>query len=159
MALRPARFSSPRPAGCRSKGRAAPGADAGFSLVEVLGATLVLVFGLVSLAYLLVATLQMHGVAANSAQATRLAQGKFDELLRLDYATAAQVQVTPVGVDSLAANVTPYFDTPVPGVTRRWRVQAGPANTQTRVVTVRVLVRPQTAVGRQLELTSLLRQW
>jgi Tfp pilus assembly protein PilV len=159
MALRLASSPSARRAASRSDVRAGGGGDEGFSLVEVLGATLILVFGLVALAYLLMATLQMHALAANSAEATRLAQGKFDELLRMDYASAPAVQVTPTGVDPLAGDVANYFDAPAPGVTRRWRVQAGPASTETRVVTIRVLVRPQTVTGRQLELTSLLRQW
>jgi type II secretory pathway pseudopilin PulG len=143
----------------RSNGRRVPLHEAGFSLIEVMAATFILVFGLVALAHLLSVTLRMHSLAANSAQATRVAQGKLDELNRMDYANAPQIQVTPTGLDPLVANVANYFDAPGPGVTRRWRVQAGPPGTQTRVVTIRVLVWPETGTGRQLELTSLVRQW
>jgi hypothetical protein len=135
------------------------GGQAGFSLTEVMVTTFIVVFGLVALAQLLAVTLQMHASAANSAQATRFAQDKVDELHRMNYLTAPQLQPTPTGVDSLGGNVTNYFDTPTPHVTRRWHVQPGPANTQTRVVTVRVLVSPATPSGRQRDLTSLVRSW
>ena len=142
--------SSSRPAGGRASER-------GFSLVEVLISTLVLVVGLLSVAQLLAVTIKAETMARNGAQATRWAQGKLDELMKANFDTNLQIQVTPGGADSLANPVANYNDTPAIGIVRRWRVQAGPGGT--RVLAVRVTVNNATTSGRTIDLTTLVRRW
>ncbi len=116
----------------------------------------VFLVGSVAVAQLLAVTARSHLVAQNSTQATRLAQQKFDELMKLDFAAAAAIQIT--AVDTLTANTANYFDSPGPVVTRRWRVQAGPTAT-TRVVTVRVIEGQGSMSERTVDLTTVIRQW
>lgn len=137
---------------------ASPTPEAGFTLIEVLVATLVLTIGLLSMAQLLGISTVMHADARQASTATQLAQTKIDELLKLNLTTAAAVQITPVSPDSLTTNVAGYFDTPQVGVTRRWRVQAGPA-ANTRLLTVRVVNARARQYGAQIDLTTILRQW
>lgn len=132
--------------------------EVGFSLIEVLVATLVMTVGLVSLVQLLAVSTVMHADAREATTATQYAQAKIDELAKLNLSTAAAVQITPVTPDSLANNVTNYFDTPQTGVTRRWRVQAGPTG-DTRIVTVRVINIRARQYGAQVDLTTIIRQW
>jgi len=130
--------------------------ESGFTLVEALVATLILTFGLVSVAQLQAMATLMHANARNVSNSTLLAQAKVDELVKLNHSTAATVQITPANPDSLTTDVANYFDTPQTGITRRWRVQAGPA-ANTRLLTIRVVnVR---LPGRNVEVTTILRQW
>ncbi len=129
-------------------------ADAGFTLVEVLVSTLVLTIGLVAIAGLLGVSTNMHASAREASRSTRLAQAKIDELMKLNFGTAPAVAVG----GSLAANVANYFDAPVAAVTRRWLVQAGPA-ANTRVLTVRVVNLRAVQYGRQIDLSTIIRQW
>lgn len=133
-------------------------ADAGFSLIEVLVATLVVTLGLVSMAQLLAVATLMHADSRQATTATQQARGKIDELVKLNLSTAPQVQITPATPDSLTTNVTNYFDTPETGITRRWRVQTGPAG-DTRLLTVRVINTHARQYGAQIELTTIIRQW
>ena len=111
--------------------------DAGFTLVEVMVATLVFLVGSVAVAQLMAVTARMHLVSQNSTEATRFVHQKFDELMKMDFAADADIQIN--ANDTLAADTPNYFDNPVAGlVTRRWRVQAGPT-ANTRLVTVRVI--------------------
>lgn len=122
--------------------------------MEVLICTLILTTGLIAIAGLLAVTTQMHVGAREVTRSTRLAQDKVDELMKLNFASAPAVAVG----GSLTANVANYFETPVTGVTLRWAVAAGPAD-DTRVLTVRVNnVRTQ-QYGRQIELSTIIRQW
>lgn len=133
--------------------------ERGFSLIEVLIATVVFVTGSVALAGLLVVSVNKHQLGRNTVDATLLASTKIEELAKLNFGTAAAVQITPNGADSLGQNVAPYFDTPANGYTRRWQVAAGP-NADTRVVTLRVI--PPGADVRQfrlVEVTTILRSW
>jgi Tfp pilus assembly protein PilV len=130
--------------------------ESGFSLVEALIATLVLSFGLVSVVQLQAMATLMHADARAVSASTFEAQDKIDELVKLNHSTDPTVQITPTNTDSLATNVNNYFDTPQNGITRRWRVTAGPA-ANTRIVTVRVInVR---VPGRPIDVTTILRQW
>jgi type IV pilus modification protein PilV len=130
--------------------------QSGFTLVEVLIAMLVLTTGLIGLAQLLAVTTTMHSDAREATIATQLAQSKFDELMKLNLATNPAIQIT--AADTLAANTANYFDTPQAGVTRRWRVVAGPA-ANTRTVTIRVLDARARQYGRQMDFTTIIRQW
>jgi hypothetical protein len=116
--------------------------------------TLVLTVGGVSIAALLAVTTQMHIGAREAARATRLAQDKIDELMKLDFATAPEVTIG----GSVTEDVESHFDTPVAGVTLRWTVANGPVD-DTRIVTIRVenLRAPQ--YGRRVDLTTIIRDW
>ena len=116
----------------------------------------VFLIGSVAVAQLLVVTTQMHLVSQNSNQATRLVQQKFDELMKLDFAADAAVQIS--GANTLAANAANYFDIPGPTSIRRWWVRAGPTAT-TRLVTVRVIDGQGSMTQRTVDLTTLIRQW
>ncbi len=119
-------------------------------------ATLVFVVGSVAVAQLLAVSAQMHLVSQNSTQATRLVQQKFDELMKLDFAADASIQIS--AANTLTANTANYFDSPGPAVTRRWSVQAGPTAT-TRLVTVRVIDGQGSMSQRTVDLTTVIRQW
>ncbi len=145
---------------CLDPGRSSFRSDTGVTLIEVLIATVILTVGLVGSAQLLAVSIQMHQLAGGTTDATRLANAKLEELMKLNFAADPAIQITPVGPDPLTQNVPNYFDEPVPGVyTRRWHVQAGPTAT-TRLVTVR-LVPAQTdrRVAKEVDLTTLVRQW
>ena len=116
--------------------------------------------GMLAIAQLLAAGVQMHQLGRNTDAATQLAQAKFEELMKMNFNTAPAVQITPGGVDSLAANTANYFDIP-PGneYTRRWRVQAGPT-ARSRLVTVRVQpTQISRLTYRPIEITTILREW
>ncbi len=145
---------------CLDPGRSSFRSDAGVTLIEVLIATVILVVGLVGGAQLLALSIQMHQLAGGTTDATRLANTKLEELMKLNFAADPAIQIAPVGLDPLTQNVPNYFDVPVAGVyTRRWLVQAGPTAT-TRLVTVR-LVPAQTdrRIAKPVDLTTVVRQW
>ncbi len=151
---RRAAFKYPNP------GRSSIRSAAGVTLIEVLIATVILVVGLVGGAQLLAVSIQMQQLARGTTDATRLANTKFEELMKLNFAADPAIQIAPVGLDPLTQNVPNYFDVPVAGVyTRRWLVQAGPTAT-TRLVTVR-LVPAQTdrRIAKPVDLTTVVRQW
>ncbi len=111
--------------------------DSGFSLVEALVASLLLAIGLTGAAQVLAVSITMQIAAREAATASVLADAKLRELRQLSF-DAAATQITPAGVDSLASDVPGYFDIPLGGMTRRWRVAAGPAS-GTRRVMIRVV--------------------
>lgn len=145
------------PRGEAGLGRRSRG-EGGFTLIEVLIAMVVVTIGLVSMAQLMAVTTIMHSDARQTSMATQLGLAKLDELMKLNLATAAAVQLTPVSPDSLAANVTNYFDQPNTAITRRWKVAAGPT-ADTRTVTVRVINPRARQYGSKLEFTTIIRQW
>jgi Tfp pilus assembly protein PilV len=120
-------------------------------------AAVVLTVALVALAELLAISVRMHQIGRNSAQATRLAQDKFEELMKLNFNTAPAIQVN--NADTLGADTANYFDVPAnAGYTRRWRVQPGPGgNTSLRTVTVRLIA--DVRVGADFEVTQVIRWW
>jgi Tfp pilus assembly protein PilV len=120
-------------------------------------AAVILTVALVALAQLLAVSVKMHQLGRNSAQATRLAQDKFEELMKLNFGTAPAIQVN--NTNTLGANTANYFDVPAnSGYTRRWRVQAGPGgNAALRTVTVRLVA--DVRVGADFEITEVLRSW
>ena len=126
---------------------------AGFSVVEVIVGMLVLMIGLVGVAQLLAVSIFMHADAREATTATGFAQAKIDQLMKLNF-TAPEVQLA----GSLTSDVANHFDTPAQSVTRRWSVANGPA-AGTRLVTVRVLNARARRYGRQIDLTTVVRQW
>jgi Tfp pilus assembly protein PilV len=122
-------------------------------------ATMVLTIALVAMAELLAITLRMHQLGRTSTTVSRLAQDKFEELMKMNFATNPAIQVN--AANTLASNVTNYWDTPSPGYTRRWQVSAGPgANPRLRTVVVRVI--PEVNDRRMTDmftLTTVVRSW
>ena len=127
--------------------------DEGFTLVEVMICTLILTTGMLAIAGLLGVSTQMQIGARESARSMRLAQGKIDELIKLNFDTAPAIAVGG-GVDADTAN---YFEEPETGVTVRWLVEDGPVE-DTRIVTVRV-VNTHAQQYRETDLTTIIRQW
>lgn len=117
-----------------------------------------LTVALVALAELLAVSVRMHQLGRNSTTAARLAQDKFEELMKMNFATNPAIQVS--ASDTLASNVPDYFDVPASmGYTRRWFVQPGPT-TRLRIVTVRLIPdNPDNRVGGPFTVTSVLRSW
>ena len=93
----------------------------------------------------------MHQLGRNSTTASRLAQDKFEEIMKMNFGTNPAIQVANGG-NALASNVANYFDTPAnSGYTRRWQVTAGP----TRIPgcapsTVRIIPRRRPIGGRPI---------
>jgi hypothetical protein len=147
----------PAAASSNSKRQAPRRHDAGFSLAETLVAMVVMVTGLLGIAQLMVVTIKAESMARNGALASRMGQGKLDGLMKANFDTTPQIQITNPLVDSLAADVPNYFDVPEAGIIRRWRVRQGPAGT--RLVTVRVLTMRGIPARRTVDLTTLVRRW
>jgi prepilin-type N-terminal cleavage/methylation domain-containing protein len=138
-----------------NRGGGRPG-EGGFTLIEVMICTLILTTGMLGIAGLLGVTTQMHFGAREAARATRLAQEKIDDLMKLDLDVNPQVAVG----GSLTANQASHFEIPLDGITVRWTVAAhASGNDALRVLTVRVEnLRAQT-YGRRTELSTIIRQW
>jgi prepilin-type N-terminal cleavage/methylation domain-containing protein len=130
----------------------------GFSLIESMIATIVLTVGLVGTAELLAVSLRMHQLARGSAEASRHAQAKLEELTKANFATAPSIQITES--DSLNQNIANYYDTPAPGYTRRWKVSAVALDTDLRQVEIRVVpVSRDRRQSQEARLTGVLRSW
>ncbi len=140
-----------RPLGRPHSGRSV--GNAGFTLIEMCISMLVLTIGLVGIAAMLAVTTQMQIGAREGARSTRLAQDKFDELMKLDFGSDPAVAVG----GNLNADAAGYSESPMTGVTLRWAVAAGPT-ADTRVVTVRVL-NQRSEQYRQIDLSTMIREW
>jgi Tfp pilus assembly protein PilV len=116
---------------------------------------LILTTGMLAIAALLGVTTQMHIGAREAARSTRLAQDKIDDLMKLNFASAAAVQVG----GSLTANVANYFEQPMTAVTVRWVVATHAASTDLRQVTVRIVNLRSQQYGRQTDISTIIRQW
>lgn len=134
--------------------------ERGFTLVEVLIATVILTVALVSMAELMAVTIRMQMLGREQTSAVRLAQDKIDELMSQDFAVAA------LGIGgSLTADVADHFDDPTALYKRRWLVAAGPVDpvgiaANLRVVTVRVTpVVTDRRTATAAEITTIIRCW
>ena len=88
-----------------------------------------------------------------------MASVKLEELVKLNFTTHPAVQITPTAPNPLTTNVANYFDQPAGGFTRRWQISAGPT-ADTRRVTLRVIPPPAARpFAKEIEVTSILRQW
>ncbi len=131
--------------------------EGGFTLVEVMICTLILTVGMLGIAGLLAVTTQMHVGAREAARSTRTAQDKIDELMKLDFDDDVEVAVG----GSLQDNEANHFEEDPGGqggLTVRWSVTAGPV-TDTRILTVRVENLRAQQYGRQVELSTIIRNW
>jgi Tfp pilus assembly protein PilV len=130
--------------------------EGGFTLVEVLICTLILTTGMLGIAGLLGVTTTMQFDAREAARSTRLAQEKIDELMKLDFDTDADVAIG----GNADVNAAGYFDQPLDGITVRWEVAAHDSgNADLRVLTVHVENLRSQRYGRNVELTTIIRQW
>ncbi len=135
----------------------------GFTLIEVMICTLILTTGMLGIAGLLGVTTQMHFGAREAARSTRLAQEKIDALMKLDLDADAEVAVGGSVEDDAAG----YFEVPVDGngdalegITVRWAVAAhASGNDDLRVLTVHVENLRAQQYGRNVELSTIIRQW
>lgn len=131
--------------------------DGGFTIIEVMICTLILTVGMLGVAGLLAVTTQVHVGAREAARSTRVAQDKIDELMKLDFDDDAEVAVG----GSLEENEDDHFEEDPggqDGITVRWTVAAGPI-ADTRVLTVRVRNARARQYGRQVELSTIIRNW
>jgi prepilin-type N-terminal cleavage/methylation domain-containing protein len=130
-----------------------PTNERGFTLVEVLVATVILTVGLVSLAEMMAITLRMQMLGKNETAAIRLAQTKVDQLVAVNFTDAT----VAIG-GSLTADVTNYFDTPVAGFTRRWQISAIAGETRVRNLSVRIIpTRNDSRTNAEVELVTIIR--
>lgn len=144
----------PDASSCPDRRRAS---DRGFSLAEVLVATLLLAGGMTAVAQLLVVSIQQHQLGQRSSEAATLAQSKLENLVKRNFTTDPAIQISPA--NALSENVNNFFDQAAGGYTRRWLVQAGPAP-DTRVLTL-LVIPPSVDRTRfkQVQLTTIIRQW
>ena len=157
----------PRPSPCRSPGASAVrepnptplDGDAGLTLIEAVFAVTILTVGLLAGAQLLAVSLRTHQLSRATTDSARLATGKVEQLMKLDFALDAAIQISPPTPDPLTQDVPSYFDTPLPGYTRRWRVQAGPT-ANTRVVSVRLVpLQGDLRMAKPVVIETIVRAW
>jgi type II secretory pathway pseudopilin PulG len=120
-------------------------AEAGFTLVEALCAIVILIFGLIAITNLLLVAASSNSVANQSSAATASASQALDFLRTVDFDALAVggaiVAAPPLPAAACTAAVpTDYacFED-VPGVGRivtQWTIQADPATTRLRFITV-----------------------
>jgi len=127
--------------------------ERGFTLVEVLVATVILVVGLVAMAELMAITLRMQMLGKNETAAIRLVQSKIDELVAVTFTNAT----VAIG-GSLTSDVTNYNDDPESGFKRRWQIAAIAGETRVRTLTVTVIPTiNDRRTNSQVQLTTIIR--
>ena len=105
----------------------------GFTLVEVLVATVVFSIALLGLARMQIVAGQVSSAAGRLTRATALAQDKIEQLLALPYTDPALVDQTPVG------QATTYTEpNPPQGYTIMWSVDADTPNAGIKTINLRV---------------------
>lgn len=115
-------------------------AEAGFSLVELLIAIVLLAVGALAMGSVLVATSGWQGLTENHLEVVTAAEGKFEELRTIAVAQSADtVQLLAGGsLTSSQANHADSIQTAEGRwIVRRWQVVDGPS--MARSVTIRVL--------------------
>ena len=131
--------------------------ERGFTLVEVLVATVILVIGLVAMAELMAITLRMQMLGKNETAAVRLIQSKMDELVAVNFTGTDAASVAVGG--SLTADVGSYNDTPAgSGFKRRWQIAAIAGETNVRTLTVTVIPAVNDRrTNAQVQLSTIIR--
>lgn len=144
--------------------RRSPLGEGGFTLVEVLVATVILTIALVSMAELMAITLRMQMIGKNETSAVRLAQSKIDELVSVSFTGAAAATVAVSPADSLDTDQPGYFDSPpdatgvVGNFKRRWRIEDVSPYTNVRQLTVRIIPTVNDRrTNAQIELVTFIR--
>ena len=118
---------------------------------------LILTVGMIAIAGLLAVTTHMHIGAREAARSTRLAQDKIDELMKLDFDTDAEIAVGG-NLDSNQANHFEENPGGQTGITIRWQVDPH-AVPDLRVLTVHVRNLRSQQYGRDVELSTIIRNW
>ena len=122
----------------------------GFSLIEVLIASSILLVGVLGVAVMLAKSIESSFVSRNVSEITELAHIKLEDLKNRDANVDPQLQVG----GNLGSNQANHFDV-VTGYTRRWLVAAGPGNLLS--VTVRVTPDTQDRSNKVVTMTTLIR--
>ena len=147
-----------RPAGASPSSRPNGASEGGFTLVEAVVAMAILIVGLLSLAQLLGVSIRAESLARNGAEATRLAPGQLDALMKANFDNDPRVQPTPSGTDSLESERRELFRTPTHASVSSVAGEPG-ARWHAGSSTVRVIVPVRSTTMRVVDLTSLLRRW
>ena len=122
--------------------------------------TLILTVGMIAIAGLLAVTTQMHIGAREAARSTRVAQDKIDELMKLDFDGDDDRIDVGGSVDSNEANHFEVSPDGQDGITIRWEVEAHPDGiADLRVLTVYVENLRSRTYGREVELSTIIRNW
>ena len=131
--------------------------ERGFTLVEVLVATVILVIGLVAMAELMAITLRMQMLGKNETAAIRLIQSKMDELVAVSFTGTNAASVAVGG--SLTTDVSTYNDTPAgSGFKRRWQITAIAGETTVRTLTVTIIPTVNDRrTNAQVQLSTIIR--
>ena len=104
--------------------------EAGFTLIEVLVAMVVLSIGLLGVASMQVVATQVNGVSNGISRGIVVAQDKLEELMVLDYGDAALADATAEGI------FTTYTEAAPPtGFRVTWQVDRHPDN-ETKTINV-----------------------
>jgi type IV pilus assembly protein PilV len=107
--------------------------EKGFTLTEVLVATVVLSLGLLGLERMHIAAIQVNTIASRLTQATTLAQDRAEQLMALPYNDAMLVDTTGPGLS------TSYTDpNPPQGYTITWKVDTDVLSTGTKTIIIDV---------------------
>jgi Tfp pilus assembly protein PilV len=136
--------------------RISRGGIAGFSLVEVLIAVLILIVCLAGMAHMLAVSISQYAAVREFSSSLELARAKLEELATLAAQSPSTLTAEAADGVSLDADVAGRFDRVTSGVVRRWRVSAGPTP-DTIVVTVRVISVRSGQQGAPVELVTILR--
>jgi type IV pilus modification protein PilV len=103
----------------------------GFTLIEVLIATALLSFGLLSVASMQVVAVRVNTSSQRLALATTLVQDKVEELMALPFTHASLADTTPVGSFQSYTATNP---SPPPGYTLTWQVDVNAAGDSRTVI-------------------------
>lgn len=101
--------------------------EAGFTVIEVLIAIVILSFGLLALANMQVLAIQVNSAANRLSRGTTLVQDKIEELMTLPYTHTDLADSTPVNTCQT------HSENPLPGYTLTWCVDTNAINTSKTV--------------------------
>jgi prepilin-type N-terminal cleavage/methylation domain-containing protein len=123
--------------------------SAGFTLIEVLVALVLIGIGVLAAAPMFVYAMQGNAVAADFGSVGAIAVERMELLRSQDYSTLA-----PGG--SLTSSVSGYSDTSNPDYVVRWQIADNAVPSGTRSVTVRAIaVRRVVGARKEITLTTL----
>lgn len=127
------------------------GFEAGFSIIEVMFASLIFAIGIIAVSGVFLINIKQNAVAEDLTQASVLAQDRLEDLTDITYDTMA------AGGDagSIATSVTGYFDNPSPIYLRRWEIDVDAPVTGMTTIRVRVISARQ-LIGEPKECTVVL---
>lgn len=106
------------------------GASNGFTLVEVLIATTLLMMAWLATARLFTASIAAVAAAKALTRTTFLATEKMEQLRALPIDDPALARSPP---GALSADVDGFFDRPAPGYARRWSIEPLPSHAESAV--------------------------